>query len=625
MLSACLKSGFEISFFERGFFLNRELINNKSPIKVSIIENNGPYKSDFDVNLFTGDYFEVIINGKKTIGKFNNLISSDGIKFRVIKADSAESTEQNIFVKVANLNSLVIDLHSSLFISYPYPDSNRLLLSLKLTNIKKAVNLLTAIRSIYLKSNPDSTTLNSLRFINKKIDSLSADLKRYPAEIAAFKIKKQSNPVKVENKKPLDKTALKKQSDIYKLISSYLKIPDNQFSFVPNTFGLKDSRLELLVNKLNDNQIEKQKLLQDQSPSSTSILNKKIEILNLKAVIQKRLDSLNTNIKNQINGITVIKPYSENSNALKFTNAHNVIKAEQQGKVALYFYLIKKRESLEAVLHNTLILTKKENDVKIRFDKKPILSILVIAVFLGLLTPIPFKLLKKPTIKKLTVNDILNATKIPLLGSLGIYTRNRDVITPIEYDTVIGTQLIELRKKVEYIKNNKVIMITSLRPGDGKSFIARNLSVALSAQGKSVLLIQTGLIRVHDNLIDTTISNNLNSYLTDSKLSVNNIAYKTIYNNLSIIQSGQVDPVAQFATPRMQALIKQAKLIFDYIIIDTWTFGIEKLTDLKDKKPNLIINVISTSSASINDIAKFDNFYKNTKKHSYWPGAKSLK
>ena len=606
--NAVWESGYGITYFEDKFPLDMPLYNNSSPVIISMIKNKNSDNKRLNIELYGKDYFEISINDKKSISAYNKSISEDGTEFIVKKTYPKMQSGQKVIIKIAALNSYFTDLRNLLLISYPLADSNKINLSIKLSDTVKASMLLKSIRSIYLNTSPDSASLNSIKFINLKLDSLKQDLKKYPALLAAAKSKKSIKAVE-RTDKPIDKPVLQKQADIYKLISGYLKIPNNQFSFVPNTFGLKDSELELSVNKLNDDQIERQKLLQTEAPTSPVLVSENSEIAYLKKSVQRRIDSLNKIIKVALKNGGTLTAIVSNLKPDSSKNAVNIIKAEQQAKIALSFYLIQKRESVMSETAKSTKLRPYESSVKITPLKKPIVPVILLAVFAGLLMPIPFKLLTKQSSNSLTINDILNVTKIPVLGSLNTYSRNKRIISPIEYDTPIGQQILVIKKNVETAKNNKIIIVASKQSGDGKSFVARNMAVALSAQGKSVLYIQTGLIRVSDELVVKNVTKDLSAFLKDDKMALDNIAYKSNFYSLSVIQCGNENPANLLANSRMVLLLKQAKLTYDHIVIDTWSSNLQDLNTLADKKTNLIINVLNIKTASLSSVQDLNNHY----------------
>jgi Mrp family chromosome partitioning ATPase len=93
--------------------------------------------------------------------------------------------------------------------------------------------------------------------------------------------------------------------------------------------------------------------------------------------------------------------------------------------------------------------------------------------------------------------DIEDATDIPILGEVPEGDKNADkiILSPNDKDNISEAYRI-IRTNLDFmtIKNDmKVIMLTSTRPGEGKTFTSLNLSMSLVIAGKKVILIDMDL------------------------------------------------------------------------------------------------------------------------------------
>jgi receptor protein-tyrosine kinase len=91
------------------------------------------------------------------------------------------------------------------------------------------------------------------------------------------------------------------------------------------------------------------------------------------------------------------------------------------------------------------------------------------------------------------------------------------------------------------LKNGNLIMVTSAKPNEGKTFIAINLALSIAAeQNKTVLLVDADVLNPSLNrelgLGDTL---GLIDYLSDDKLNVNDIIRDTNIDKLKVITSGK--------------------------------------------------------------------------------------
>lgn len=120
--------------------------------------------------------------------------------------------------------------------------------------------------------------------------------------------------------------------------------------------------------------------------------------------------------------------------------------------------------------------------------------------------------------------------------------------------------------------DNKVILISSANPNEGKSTISAELSKSLAEINKKVLLIDADL-RKSVMITNKTVRNSvigLSEYLSD-QASLQEVMYQTQMENFNVIFSGAFppNPVELLSTDKFKDLINDLKKKYDYIIIDT--------------------------------------------------------
>lgn len=116
----------------------------------------------------------------------------------------------------------------------------------------------------------------------------------------------------------------------------------------------------------------------------------------------------------------------------------------------------------------------------------------------------------------------------------------------------------------------QIILLSSARTGDGKTFVASNLGLTLAGAGKRVLVVNCDLRKVEFDFFDIPRSPGLvNFLLGESKLE--EIVRKNVLNSkLSVINNGPIPPNPTY----MLELLQNSKVIdtlgpdYDYIIID---------------------------------------------------------
>jgi protein-tyrosine kinase len=117
----------------------------------------------------------------------------------------------------------------------------------------------------------------------------------------------------------------------------------------------------------------------------------------------------------------------------------------------------------------------------------------------------------------------------------------------------------------------KVVMVTSALSGEGKSLTSTNLALTLSqSYRRRVLLIDGDLRRpsIHQ-IFEVQNSQGLSEGIksdNEEKLSITEI-----FENLSILTAGKPDPdpMSSLTSERMRRIVAEARMKFDWVIIDT--------------------------------------------------------
>ena len=140
-----------------------------------------------------------------------------------------------------------------------------------------------------------------------------------------------------------------------------------------------------------------------------------------------------------------------------------------------------------------------------------------------------------------------------------------------------------LRTNLQYLFINKLntssmahtVFVTSTIKGEGKTFVAYNLSLTLALTGKKVVLVGADIRnpQLHRYLPkDIKISTGLTNYIIDPSVALYDIIRKSKKNDhLSIILSGDIppNPAELLMQDRTKNLFNELKKEFDYIIVDT--------------------------------------------------------
>jgi len=161
---------------------------------------------------------------------------------------------------------------------------------------------------------------------------------------------------------------------------------------------------------------------------------------------------------------------------------------------------------------------------------------------------------------------------------------------------------------------SKTFLVTSSGPKEGKSTSSSNLAIALAQTKARTVLIDCDMRRpMLHNLFMFSKENGLSKYLTDETVEKEEIIKSTEIENLDLITSGHVppNPSELFSLPRMNNLINQLELEYDYIVLDTPP--IIAVTDalILAKKVDELVLVVRVDVADKNMFHQAKNLLKN--------------
>jgi capsular exopolysaccharide synthesis family protein len=179
---------------------------------------------------------------------------------------------------------------------------------------------------------------------------------------------------------------------------------------------------------------------------------------------------------------------------------------------------------------------------------------------------------------------IESLTTVPIIGVIRKFTEEIDesssqILAIIKPKSIFAESVRSVRTNLNFLaseKKSKVICVTSEVAGEGKSFVAVNLSSTLSLIDKKVIIIAADLRRskLHKTF-EVPNDLGLSNYLAH-QCSEEDIINHSKHANLDFIISGPVppNPSELLYSERMNKLISSLKLKYEIVMIDTAPIGL---------------------------------------------------
>ncbi len=458
---------------------------------------------------------------------------------------------------------------------------------------EKGIDVLNKLFEIYNKEGIEDKNIiakNTLRFIDDRLnivinqlDSVERKQESSKKEFGVTDLGSQAS-MYFQNVKDLDKkkSEIELQIEILGDIQNYITAKGRKPGTVPSLQLVNDPILASLLQQLYAAEFEFDKVKSVTGDKSESVITAEQKIVRIKNDIRENLNNIRNTYLSEKNALN--SNISENSILLRGVPSKErallEIGRQQQIKNNIYTYLLTKREETALASASTSAdLRILENG----YFYGPISPIpknyYLIGFLIGLITFILYVQIQEQLINKVLFRkEIEQKTSIPVVAEI-IQTFNENNIAISQGKrTVVAEQFRTLRTNLSFIGVNnidKTILVTSSISGEGKSFIATNLALSITLNGKKVALMELDLRKPKlSKQLKVEKNPGISSYLI-GKASLKEITKPTAYENLYLVTAGPIppNPTELIALPAFKEMLEELKKDFDYIIIDTAPIG----------------------------------------------------
>ncbi len=216
-----------------------------------------------------------------------------------------------------------------------------------------------------------------------------------------------------------------------------------------------------------------------------------------------------------------------------------------------------------------------------------IMLVIPLALLTGIIVGIGVALIRDQFDNRLRQDDVIEEiTGVPSLGALSWDPSLRRMRPPLPVAGQSRTDLSEglraLRSTLQVLIPSRaaVVSITSVEPGDGKSFVSSNVALAWARAGKRVILVGGDLRRPDlpryfgDSADGEGLSDLLRKNESDQELTEDDISSRinpTGYRRLRILPAGAEphDPADLLAQPELEKVIEHLRTLADIVVIDS--------------------------------------------------------
>ena len=446
----------------------------------------------------------------------------------------------------------------------------------------------------------NEVALRTEEFIDERLAKIRAELDETEDGMEAYK--KDNELINLSNDATSaltnytnyqkERVEMQTQLALVKSLIEYMDSPQNYHQIIPANLGLSNASLVKMITEYNELVLKRNRFLKGSSEENPMVLQISRQISDMWPSIRTNMGNIYENMETQRKSID--EQYKLYSNRIAQTPTQERvltnIDRQRNLKSDLYLTLLQKREENYIQLYSTAS--------KARVIDEPIISgkvspkskiVLLAALVLGCCMPIGILIcLSLLRFKIGGREDVEQLTKLPILADIPKCATVGDAASPIAVrenrNDMIEEAFRGLRTNMNFVlkPSEKVIMVTSCIPGEGKTFVATNLAMSLALLNKKVLIIgldirKPRLVNLFGLKADKRgIVNFLNSEEPDFHLLEEQITPSGVNKNMYVLPAGIIppNPSELLSSSLLNSGIEYLSTKYDYIILDTPPIGL---------------------------------------------------
>ncbi len=433
----------------------------------------------------------------------------------------------------------------------------------------------------------------TIDFVDERFEFLTIELDSIESRKKTFKEQNSLTDIGLDTEHNLSdksnsnsgKVNLETQLEVARIIKKSL-IDKRNLKLLPANVGLGISGINDQIILYNRKLLEFGRLKISGGSNNPVVINLKNNIDNIRHNIlssviayQKKSETALRNIKKvDVSNKGFFRAIPKKEKILR------EIEREQSIKENLFIFLLQRRE--EAAINLVITApTVKVVDYAITnlIPVSESSKMLYVKAFIGgIVVPfIVFYLLFFIDTRVYSKEDVYaNITNTPVIGNIP-YSFKKKIFNGLNDGSYVAENFRTLRTNINFLLKEQVVkesavvlMLTSTKNKEGKTYCALNLSIAYASLGKKVLLIEADLRNPSlDSYLDGFNEKGLSNYLNEEEQNLNNLITKNTKGetNFDVLFSGDIPsaPAELLSNGKLKSLLDSVKKDYDYVIFDT--------------------------------------------------------
>ena len=666
ILEVIRRLNLDVNYKTKGLFHKETLYGRTLPIKVEFKDLAYNDFSAFRLNISKGNLFlsEFELNGEN-VGNDTLIITKTGKeivtpigKLTVSKSPYFKETAlegMDIYVSRTGLLATISACKDKMTAALNDEKATIIDIAYKDVSIQRAEEFLSTLISVYNENwvkDKNQIAVSTSQFINERLQVIESELGSVDSDISSYKsanlipdIEAASQMyMNTANQANIQATDLNNQLYMARYIREHVNNKNSKDQLLPANSGINSPIIEQQINDYNEKMLQRNSLVANSSAENPLAQDMDKNLAEMRTAIVKSIDNQVNTLNTQIRGLRSIQGASTSRLSSNPKQAQHLLSVERQQKVkeALYLFLLQKREENELsqafTAYNTRVVTSPTGEMKPTSpDRK---RILLAAILLGLLLPVIIIYIRENMNTKVRGRKDIEKLTIPFVGEIPLYARPKskwfwqrrkkktdietyEIVVKPKSRNVINEAFRVVRTNMEFMSgadhNNKVVMITSVNPGSGKTFLTMNIATSFAIKNKKVICIDLDMRRAslseYVSQPKPGVADYLNGKVSDwreTKVAVEG------YEHLEVIPVGTVppNPAELLFSPRLQQMLDDLRNEYDLIFIDCPPVEIVADASVIAKFADMTVFVIRAGLMEREMLPVVEGYYNDKKFHN---------
>lgn len=557
---------------------------------------------------------------------------------------------RDIRVSWSNAKAVAKRYNGALSVSVPETRSTVIMLTMQDRFPARAESILNSLIDVYNEQwifNRNKAARNTSEFIDGRLVVVEKELSGIEMAIKDYKEQNKLTNLQAVSQIYLNESSdyagksfeMNNQLAIAKFIKEYLDDPATVASLIPANSGIANTNIQSQIDEYNKLLLKRNYIATNSSDKNPLVSDLNLSLQSLRTAVQRSVDNLISTLELQVSKIEsqenaiMARIAASSGQELQLLS----IQRQQKVKESLYMYLLQKREENEIAalvnVGNTRMIVSPTGSGAPVSPKR--MMIILIAFIAGMGIPFGVIFLRKmldTTVKSRA--DLANLT-VPFLAeipqkkskrkrSLTLQDKrkfddfNRTILVRAGKRDIMNEAFRVLRTNLDLMmeKDSKsdVIMLTSMNPNSGKTFLSINIAASMAIKGDKTILIDLDMRKGSLSSSIAEREEGIASYLSGRVTNLSDVIVQ-VDENLSVIPVGSLppNPSELLLSERFSKLIEEIRKEYRYIFLDCPPIDIVADSSIVSQFSDLVLFVVRAGMFDRRGLLNVDDFYTSGK------------